>query len=282
MFRHHRHVLVRIVALLVGLGVAGPAVAQPPDVYELVLRDGTRVFGTIEEDTPDRVTIRTVGGATMAVPRAEIVSLTPARGRWRDGQFLVADSNPTRLFFGPTGRSLKKGETYLGVYELFLPFVQVGITDRLSIGGGTPLIIGGGNDRPFWVTPKFRLHETASTSTSVGALHFFNIDGVNFGIAYAATTVGTLDDAATVGVGWAYANENDNNHGAVVAMLGGERRLSRRVKVITENYVFNGGGILSAGFRFLGQSLSADLGLFVPVAAGDFVALPIVNVVWKF
>jgi hypothetical protein len=65
-------------------------------------------------------------------------------------------------------------------------------------------------------------------------------------------------------------------------MLGGERRLSRRVKFITENYVFTGGGLLSGGVRFLGESLSADIGLVTPVGVGEFFAFPIVNFVWKF
>lgn len=146
----------------------------------------------------------------------------------------------------------------------------------------SPLLLGDESERPFWVTPKFKLHESATSSTALGVLHFFNIDGVNFGVAYAATTLRSADDAATVGLGWAYVNENENNHGAVVAMLGGERRLSPRIKVITENYLFNGGGILSGGIRFIGQSLSADLGLFAPIGAGDFLALPIANFVWKF
>lgn len=255
---------------------------QAATLHELVLRDGTRLVGTIESETPDRVVIRTPGGTLVEVRRSEIVSLTQARGQLRAGEFLRADANPTRLFFGPTGRSIKQGEVYVGVYELFLPFVQVGITDRLSIGGGTPLFFGGGGDRPFWITPKLQLHNTGRVATSIGAMHFLNIDDINLGIAYAATTVGTTNDAVTVGVGWAYANTNSNNEGAVVAMLGGERRISPRLKLITENYVFNGGGILSGGIRFLGDSLSTDVGLFVPLGAGDAIALPIVNFVWKF
>lgn len=251
-------------------------------LYELVLKDGTRVQGYLEQDTPDRITLRTLAGARLQVDRAEIVSLERADGRIRSGRFLKADSNPTRLFFGPTGRAVKKGEGYVGVYELFLPFVQVGITDRLSIGAGTPLIFGGGGDRPFWLTPKFQVHESGSMSTSIGAIHFLNVDGVNLGIAYAASTFGTTDDAVTVGVGWAYANTNENNEGAVVAMIGGERRLSPRIKLITENYLFTGGGIASGGIRFIGESLSADLGLFAPLGAGGLVALPIANFVWKF
>ncbi len=67
-----------------------------------------------------------------------------------------------------------------------------------------------------------------------------------------------------------------------VAMLGGERRLSRRVKFISENYIFNGGGIASVGVRFLGERLSADLGVFAPVGVDEFVVLPVVNFVWTF
>lgn len=66
------------VAVLLVAASAIPAAAQSPAVYELVLRDGTRVYGTIEQDTPERVRIRTVGGATMDVPRTEIVSLAAA------------------------------------------------------------------------------------------------------------------------------------------------------------------------------------------------------------
>ncbi len=252
-------------------------------LYELVLKDGTRVQGYLEQDTPERITLRTLGGSKLQVDRADVASLERADGRVEGGRFLKSDPNPTRLFFGPTGRSVKKGEGYFGVYELFLPFVQIGITDRLSIGAGTPLLFGGGGDRPFWITPKFQIHEGRSMSTSVGAIHFLNVDGVNLGIAFAASTFGTTDDAVTVGVGWAYVNTNSNDEGAMVAMIGGERRLSPRIKLVTENYVFNGGGILSGGVRFIGDSLSADIGLAAPVGAGGgLFAFPIVNFVWKF
>jgi len=258
------------------------ATQQAPTLHELVLRDGTRIVGTIESDTPDRVVLRTPGGALVEVRRSEIVSLTEATGRLRVGEYRREDVTPTRLFFGPTGRSIRQGEVHVGVYEIFLPFVQVGLTDRLSIGGGTPLYFGGGADRPFWITPKLQIQDNGRVATSVGAMHFLNVDDVNLGIAYVATTIGTTDDAITVGVGWAYANTNRNNEGAAVAMLGGERRISPRFKLITENYVFNGGGILSGGIRSIGDYLTADLGLFVPLGAGGFVALPIVNFVWKF
>ena len=64
-------------------------------------------------------------------------------------------------------------------------------------------------------------------------------------------------------------------------MVGGEHRISKGVKIVTENYVWSSRArILSGAVRFFGDRLSADLGLFVPVGAK--VALPIVNFVWTF
>ena len=41
-----------------------------------------------------------------------------------------------------------------------------------------------------------------------------------------------------------------------------------------------GGGILSGGVRFIGDRLSADVGLAVPLNVGALVAFPIVNFVY--
>ena len=258
------------------------AASEDQRIYEVRTRDGVRYVGYLQVDTPERVVIRTPGGAVIEIPRANIASITEAEGALVGQDFRQADTNPTHLFFGPTGRSLKRGEGYVGVYELFMPFVQVGVTDRFSIGGGTPLIIGGGGRHPFWVTPKFQLYEAHGASVSVGALHSVNVGDGTFGVAYAAGTFGTRDNAVTVAVGKAYYNDNRGNEGSLAAMFGGEHRLSRRLKIITENYVFTGGGFLSGGVRFLGESLSADVGLITPIGNADFLVFPIVNVVWRF
>ena len=65
-------------------------------------------------------------------------------------------------------------------------------------------------------------------------------------------------------------------------MIGGERRLSRRLKLITENYIVGGDAVVSGGIRFLGESLSADIGLITPLVSDGFYAFPMVNFVWKF
>ena len=290
-----------IAALLLSSIWAAPAVAQDVDTpalvqgvhlevvpegqhQELRLRDGSRLFGRVTRITDETVIFRTLAGAEVTIPRAEITFLEVVKGEVVGGEIRPVDANTTRLLFGPTGRSLKQGEGYIGVYEFMMPFVQVGVTDRISIGAGTPLVFGSGTSHPVWITPKVQFISTGRLDVSAGAMHFFNVDDATVGIAYTVMTYGTPDSAFTAGAGYAYeGNDDDYSAGSVVVMVGGERRLSRRTKLITENYWFEGNdGIASLGLRFIGDRLSADLGLVVPITEDEFFAFPIVNFVWTF
>ena len=115
---------------------------KPKITHELRLRDGSRVYGCIASESDTEVEFETIAGVRLVARRDQIVSLRRAQGRLHNGEFQPADPNNTRLFFGPTGRALPRGQVYLGMYEFVMPFVQVGITDRFSIGGGTPLVFG--------------------------------------------------------------------------------------------------------------------------------------------
>ena len=264
---------------------ASPPPAQSPagdvQVYELVLKDGSRLFGSIERENDQEVVFRTQSGATITAKRPEIVSLKVVKGRIEQGEFVRSDLHRSRLFFAPTGRSLERGQVSVGVFEFIAPFVQVGVTDSFSIGGGTPLIFGIEDfDRPFWVTPKLRVFNAEKIQAAVGVLHVFDTsEGNSAGIAYGVSTFGSSDNAVTAGVGMAYSGDS---RGGMV-MLGGERRVHRNIKLITENYMWKGGdGILSGGVRFIGERLSADLALAIPIGAGDLFAFPVVNFVYVF
>ncbi|MEX1127267.1 MAG: hypothetical protein WEB50_01750 [Vicinamibacterales bacterium] len=260
---------------------AAPAQAGEVELYELVLKDGSRLFGTIERQDDQQVVFRTQSGATITALRLDIVSLRVVKGRLEQGEFVRTDLHRSRLFFAPTGRSLEKGQVSVGVFQFIAPFVQVGVTDNFSIGGGTPLIFGIEDfDRPFWVTPKLRVFNSEMAQASVGVLHVFDTsEGDSAGIAYGVGTFGTSDNAVTVGAGLAYSGDS---RGGIV-MVGGERRVHRSLKLITENYVWkNGDGILSGGVRFIGERLSADLALATPFGVGDAWVFPVVNFVYVF
>jgi hypothetical protein len=205
-----------------------PATAQTPSsargptvLCELVLKDGSRVFGTVQSETDEEVVLRTQAGAILTARREDIASLRPVQGRIERGEFVRSDLHRTRLLFAPTARSLRKGEVSFGVLEFLAPFVQVGITDRISMGGGTPLVFGWDeSSRPFWITPKVQVVRTQRAQAAVGLLHMFNVDGDSAGIAYGVSTFGDTDNAATVGVGMGYADDDR----AWIVMGGAEGR----------------------------------------------------------
>jgi hypothetical protein len=275
-----------VVTMLAAALVAGDLAAeerrqgQAAELCELVLKDGSRLFGTVERESADEVVLRTQAGAVVTARRSEIASLRLVKGRIERGEFRGQDLHRTRLFFAPTGRSLNRGEVSFGVFQFIAPFVQVGVTDRFSIGGGSPLLFGFEDwERPFWVTPKVQVFDAPNAQAAVGVLHLFDTEGNDAGIAYGVSTFGNTDNAGTIGAGLAYSGDDRG----WVLMGGAEGRISRHVKVMTENYVWKGrDGILSGGVRFLGERLSADLALAVPLGIGDFLALPVVNFVYVF
>jgi hypothetical protein len=161
-----------------------------------------------------------------------------------------------------------------------MPFVQVGVTDRFSVGGGTPLVFGiDDGNRPFWITPKLRILQTSSTDVAVGVFQIFGAGGDGGGVAYAVSTSGSARGSFTIGGGLAYGDDNSR---AGLIMIGAERQVRRNLKVMTENYGWRGAGVASAGVRFFGERLSADLALGIPLGADELFVFPIVNFVYRF
>jgi hypothetical protein len=251
----------------------------PADVLQrLTLSDESQIFGRVESIDDDAIVFRSLADVVMRVPRSSILDLRTASGRVVEGTFLPNDPQNNRLMFAPTARSLRRGEGYFGVYYVF-PFVQVGVTDRFSVGGGTPLIFGDGA-HPLWFTPKMQVLSRKHVQAAAGVIHITGIEDFEAGIAYGVTTIGSDDSAATIGFGRAYSGDG----GRGILMIGGEHRQSRRIKWITENWFWRGEarGFVSGGVRFLGERLSADLSLVVPLVHDAAVAFPIVSFAWHF
>lgn len=275
---------------------------------EVRLADGSTLFGHIVEETATTIRLELLGGGTIEIRRDRIRSTRVLEGRLVDGEVWQPDPNATRLFFGPTGRSLKSGDGYFSVYELVAPFIAVGLGDRFTLAGGTPLIFGGGaEERVFWAAPKLQVIRQESFNAAVGVLHFMTVGGHDpeplrgpdgriaeepegyesdprtFGIAYAVATFGHTDNAITGGVGLPYSGR-DLHYSEPVFMIGVEARSSRSVKLVTENYFFPGEkmAILAAGPRFFGEHLTADLGLAMPLGLQEFFVFPLVSFVYNW
>jgi hypothetical protein len=290
--------LFQVMASVMAVALASPVAAQdaaPPtvaaaadSVTEIRLKDGSVLVGRVERSDENTVVLVTVGGARTEIPRAQIVTMRQVLLR-PDGEVWPADDNVSRLFFTSTGRSVPRGEGYVSAYWLFFPFVGYGVTDRFTIAGGTP-VVPGGIGEIVYLAPKYKVWDAPKLDVSVGALSFWYLpeaDAGNVGILYGVGTYGTNDNALTFGAGWFYANVKDDfeTSNEPVFMLGGERRVSRRLKLITENwFAVNPGvsGLMSGGFRFVGDRLSADFALAGLTGVEAACCLPMVNFVWSF
>ncbi|MFH1762667.1 MAG: hypothetical protein ABIF09_00620 [Gemmatimonadota bacterium] len=255
------------------------SVTPPEQRVELTLIDGSVLIGRVEEaGDPFRFVV--VSGIEMTIPLANVRAISQAKGTVEEGEYWPEDPNRTRLFFGPTARTIPKGQGYLAVYEIVMPFLGFGITDNFILAGGTPLVFGGGGSRPFWVAPKLRVINSEKTQGAVGVLAVA-VEDENFGLLYGVVTHGTPKSAFSLGVGYGFANGDLADSPAV--MVGGEVRTGRGLKLVTENYLFPGGtGLVSFGPRFFGRKLSADLGLVIPLGFGEMFGFPLVNFVYNF
>ena len=170
-----------------------PEIPPPSDtVYEVGLADGSSIVGRITEVDPQQVVITTLGGGRLEIGRTQVRTVRVAAGRFVRGEYWHEDPGGTRLFFTATGRTLARGESYIGTYVIFLPFAAVGVTDRFTITAGAPVLAG--EFQPFYLGPKLQVYRTPTAQASVGTLAFF-FDDEMVGIAYGVGTFGNTDDA---------------------------------------------------------------------------------------
>jgi hypothetical protein len=189
---------------------------------------------------------------------------------------VTEDAIASKLFYAPTGRVLKRGEAYVAIDAFSIGVVRVGVTDRFSIGVGRPLWAN-----TTWITPKFQIYENDHAAVATGVLHLFAPGLGSGGVGYSVATIGSRDNAVTAGLGWFYGKDDDGLHvGMPVLIVGGERRMTRRSKFITENYLFDGGVMLSAGGRLMRRHVSMEFGGMFVIAGNAAMPGLVVNFVF--
>ncbi len=299
--------MFRLCSLLLGLGavlalwagVPSPLRAQPADTLRadtthtvrIVLKDGSELVGVITRSDAEAVTIRTSSGVTATVPRAQIRRILREETLQIGGTVVRRDPNRTRLFFAPTGRSLRRGQGYLADYYVFFPFVAVAPSDGVILSGGISLVPGA-SSQLFYAAPKVTLLEQGPVSLAMGTLlvSFVGRDsdlGLT-GLFYGVGTVGSARRAATIGLGFGMVDGEVSGRPAV--LIGGEYQVSGNVKLISENYLaFPEDDVfltVSGGIRFFGPRLAADLALITGSGLWDsldgFPFLPFVGFAYNF
>lgn len=261
-------------------------------LHAIRLRDGTTVLGRVRDPNADPLVVTTAHG-TLSIPRADVAAIARVSDQsLQNGEYWPPSPNETRLLFAPTGRMLRRGDGYFSNTYLFFQHVAGGMTDRFTLGGGMSLFPSDDlTQNIFYLTPKLGIYNSERTNVAVGVLAGYipgfdsGDQGDSFGILYAVSTFGGPDGHVTVGTGLGYAN--DNLAEDPVFMVGGEKRVSRRTSLVTENYIFPTGGdvnnVVSYGVRFFGERLSVDLAFLNSLGEETiFPGVPYVSFAVKF
>jgi hypothetical protein len=252
--------------------------------YQIELIDGSVLIGKIMSEDEHTIQFLTNSNIEMSIPVEQVRKKERISGRIVKGQLWRSDPNRTRLFFAPTGKALKAGQGYFSVYEIFFPTVAVGITNYIAVAGGISLFPGS-SEQLLYLAPKVTPVQADKFDLSAGVLLLKIPDeDETAGIVYGVSTYGTENSALTLGIGFAFAGGEFADK--PVFALGGEIRVGRYVKLISENWLIPNSDVqvISAGIRFFGENLAADFALIHPLGSDieGFPFLPWIGFAYNF
>lgn len=259
-------------------------------VQIITTQDKSTVIGRIVKIGEQDIQFKTdFGEITIPIQKINSIEIVP-RSSIKGGKFWFPNPNATRLFIGNTARMLKKGDGYFADYYLFFPAISYGITNNISIGGGMSLIPGVDPDKQiFYFVPKIGVTATKNLNLATGAL-IIKIPDVDdeddsplVGVINIVGTYGTPNSSITFGLGYGFVDDEIAEKPMI--LIGGEHRISRRLALVTENWLLPGvdDPLISYGVRFFGEKISVDLA-FLNVLSGDaiFPGIPYVDFVFNF
>lgn len=242
--------------------------------YLITLNDGSEIFGKILSETETEIIFLSNANIEMKIKRESISEIKEFGYSDDKISFYREDRNDSRLFIGPTARSPKRGDISFSIYEIFFPFLTVGVTENFSLSGGFSLLPSVPIEKQiFYISPKLTVVEEKSLAISFGT-SFFAFEANSFGFIYGVSTIGKKQIALTWGLAKGFSKKEFSED--VVMIVGFDLQVSNSVKIISENWVFiNYGTFGSFGVRFFGKNLSGDFGLMT-VFAKDSNASPLI------
>ena len=219
-------------------------------VYRVETQQGTTFTGTLVSISLKALEFdaNELGHITLErsqIRRAGLQGPLPAKvAAGKAGYYDIGNGN--RLFFSPTGRGLRKGEATLQDVELYLVGLNYGITDNLSMGGYISVFPGASLDQQFlMLTPKLSYPVSDKLHMGFGLLYIRVPTGDIFGsgsgsatgagIGYGVLTYGSADNNLTAGLGYGFVQGEIGSTPTI--QIGGQKRLSRRISLVSENFI---------------------------------------------
>ncbi|RYY21650.1 MAG: hypothetical protein EOO36_00165 [Cytophagaceae bacterium] len=214
--------------------------------YRVETVQGTKFSGRLVSMSLTKLEFDTPELGTFSLERAQIRRAdlqgpaTIAAAATKPGYFDIGNGN--RLFFAPTARGLRQGEATLQDVDVYFVGLNYGLTRNISVGGYVSLVPGlAPNEQLLVLTPKVSFPISEKLHVGAGLLYArvpsFDSNGraTGVGLGYGVVTYGSADNNLTFGLGYGFVNGDIGS--TPVLQLGGQTRVSRRVSLISENYI---------------------------------------------
>ncbi|MCF6271065.1 MAG: hypothetical protein L3J41_15235 [Melioribacteraceae bacterium] len=169
------------------------------------------------------------------------------------------DPTRSKLFMAPTAKNLEAFSGMVGLYAFIIPYANLGITDRISIGSFLfPL--------PFNSSVAFNgqvnVYSNNPYDIATGVFYFHSLknSGVDSYFLYGVATTSTNNRMVNILSGFNPLTKN------YFISIGGEIKVADEIKIVTDNWYFSSDEnniFFSLGLRFFEESYSFDLGAVV-------------------
>ena len=242
------------------------------------MNDGDEYTGKIVKEDSTIIILKTTN-ADIIISKSNIKKIDIYK---YSGKFKFPNLNDTRYFFGPSAIPIKKGKGYYQNVEVLLNFVNYGITNNISIGGGFEFMSLTQGYPIILFTPKVGFKITEKFHLGGGVLYGTMLgEGTRIGLPYVVSTFGTSESNITFG-GGVFVSGSDTSGPTI--MLSGTSRASDNIAFLTENYlIFVDDAAMYFGIhgiRIISRKNSFDIGLILIQEAG--IPLPFIGYVRNF
>jgi hypothetical protein len=266
-----RNIQTILVTIFILMLLTSSALNGQEKKAKIVLKDVTQYFGKIPHEDFQSVNIETDNDLTIKIPRYNIDLYDTLSTAIHSETEYKPDPNNHRLFFAPTAKPIPAGKGSFSIIEIFFPTLSLGIADIVSLNGSISILPTGIAAQLVYVTSKITFFQSNNFAVAAG-LGYANIVG-SFGLEkgggvlyYGVGTYGGEDGAITVG-GGSFDLIGVTPPSEFLLLIGGELRISKSVKLITENYIVpaDNFALASIGIRFFGKHLAGDFGLLTTI-----------------
>lgn len=264
--------------------------------YQITLKDGSIVSGILISITDKEVIIHSGTIGEVHLQKENIKTMVPVSSfDEKKSEIWFANPNPSKYLLGSSAIPLEKNSGYYQNTWIFISSFSYGFTNNFSLSGGFEILSLMAKDGPYayYINPKVSF-KLANNFYFGGSLLYANTikligDFGGLGTLNAFGTYGNKNNNITGALGWGWADGNFSSKPLVT--ISGMTRLSKRVALVSENWIVPGAGskssyygIFSYGVRFLSEKTSIDLAFMNnrDISKGIFIGIPWLDFVVNF